>query len=257
MRQRNKKKDVWHGTFLGAVSWGVASFFLTWDGTKTNMKALVYRKYDFSSPANTFYMICVQRLNTETFLWSAGVLAHMKMPSDHDRTNNWQLNPLPQAKRQLNDFSSFLIHGEIYAMSKNAKLDSEKWKVNTPQRYSSSFIRRKHLRVKASWKMREHWLTVPSWSWHCPWGPMWWGCCRWPTGPARSPGCLCPPPSPCFAQPLKKRGSFCLIHSECSWLDSQLINLFMPHYSWADRLAIKSYIMFWPRSLVIPWYHHW
>ena len=138
MRQRNKKKDVWHGTFLGAVSWGVVSFFLTWDGTKANTKALVYRKSDLSSPVNTFYMICVQRLNTETFLWSAGVLAHMKMPSDHDRTNNWQLNPLPQAKRQLNDFSRFLIHGEIYAMpmSKGANLDFEKWK----SEYSSAIL---------------------------------------------------------------------------------------------------------------------
>ena len=67
---------------------------------------------------------------------------------------------MPWAKRQLNDFSSFLIQGEIYAMSKNAKLDSEKWKVNTPQRYSSSFIRRKHLRVEASWKMTHRSILI-------------------------------------------------------------------------------------------------
>ena len=33
---------------------------------------------------------------------------------------------------------------------------------------------------------------------------MWWGCCRWPTGPARSPGCSCSPPLPCLPHPLKE-----------------------------------------------------
>ena len=127
---------------------------------------------------------------------------------------------------------------------------SEKWILLSD---TQSFIRRKHLRVEASWKMTHRsililtlplgshvmrLLQVTNWS-----GPF--------------TRLLVSSSITMLCSTSEKRGSFCLIHSECSWLDSQLINLFMPHYSWADRLATKSYIMFWPRSLVIPWYHHW